>query len=82
MDFEPVFATTITESSDPEVEAVGRMAQGEDSRLSGQVLHTHTRKDPHKLNLEQRLNDSVTSTASGEHRTFYAHIPLSHTKSV
>ena len=42
-----------------------------------QVLHAHTytRKALHKFNLEQHLNDSATSTASGEHRTFYAHIP-------
>ena len=42
-----------------------------------QVLHAHTytRKAPHKYDLEQRLNDSATSTASSEHHTFYAHIP-------
>jgi hypothetical protein len=32
MDFEPVLATTTTESSDTELEAVGRLARGENSR--------------------------------------------------
>ena len=37
--------------------------------------YTHTRKGTRMFNLEQRLNDSATSTASpGEHHTFYAHI--------
>ena len=35
MDFEPVFATTTAESSNSEVETVGRMARGENSRASG-----------------------------------------------
>ena len=41
-----------------------------------QILHAHahTREAPYKFNLEQRLNDAVTSTASGEHRTFYFHL--------
>ena len=43
------------------------------------VLHayTHTRKAPHKFDLEQRLNNSATSTASGEHRTFILTFHLS-----
>ena len=71
------FATTATGSSDPEVEAVGQMAGGENSRLSGSRSshsHTHTRKAPHKFSFKQRRNDAAMSTASGEHHTFYTHI--------
>ena len=36
-------------------------------------INSHPRKVAHKFNLEQRLNDSPTSTASpGEYRTFFS----------
>ena len=53
------------------------MAGGENSRSSGSSSSRSyfTRKALHKYDLEQRPNDTATSTDSGEHHTSYAHIP-------